>query len=262
MARKPEQQTPPNPPVESQNAYEPAKGWRPLGEFVLIEALDRHGQPVADEYELNIRTGRFTKKTDQRKPNASDINYFDLFGLMTTSRAEDHIACGEAPRDRYDELESFWAKAAQDIDNAIVNGEVRVWARNGGIAGAFRPVAVDTWKKAYSALIESSRGYGAINVSDWIASCVYEDKLLGVVQLDLCSLYAEPVRAREKFISDETIIATIKEAEREKGKRLNTRELEKLRKEMPEVVPREKILSIEENMHTFRTRGRPPKQEK
>jgi hypothetical protein len=250
-------------PRSDQSRYEPEPGWRPLLEHLLAEAIQRYGKPLDGVYEVDNTDGWFYKAGLQKKLAISNSEAFNLIGLMCTSGDEDEIVCGRFPTEKYDEIAKFWQKAAQDFYDAVITGDIRVWARTGGIAGPFRPIAVDTWKKASSNIIDVCGSYGPLNHAGWLASCIYWDKLLGVSTPELCSFFSVRIQERRERTTKPEIIAIIKEAEKEAGKvRLDVRALKKICAEKCSHVSQETFLEVEAELRGPRERGRPSKQKK
>jgi hypothetical protein len=200
--------------------------------------------------------GWFYKAGLQKKAAISDGDAFNLVGLMCVIGDEDKIICGRAPTDKYEEAAAFWRKAAQSFSDAVIAGDIRVWARNGGIAGPFRPVATDTWEKAIAAILDADSPYGPHDIPGWLASCIYWDKLLGVPETELCSFFSERLRESRKTISDEALRTLIEEETKSAGGRLDVRTLKKICAEKCSGVSQERFLEIEKNINGPRERGR------
>lgn len=104
---------------------------------LLAEATQRYGQPLSGIYEVDKPDGWFYRSGPQKKSAISDSESFNLVGLMYAASDENETLCGRFPTDKYDEIAAFWHKAARDLSDAVIAEDIRVWARNGGIAGPF-----------------------------------------------------------------------------------------------------------------------------
>jgi hypothetical protein len=249
-------------PDSPDTPYEPQGDWRPLLEQILVEAKQRYGLPLEGAYEISITDGWFFQKGKQKKSAISEGEAFNLIGLMCELGDDEGILCGRIPHDKYDEIREFWQKASQDYNRSVVAGDIRVWARNGSIAGPFRPIATDTWEKAIAAVLGIDNSYGPINLSGWLATCIQKDELIGVPSPKLCSLFSKRIRERREVTSEQEMIDIIREAETAKGERLDVRSLKKICAEKCLNVSQEKFLSLEKNLNGKRELGRKAKSSK
>jgi hypothetical protein len=258
MARttKQKQLEPPRRLGDNPSAYTPGKGWRTLLEHLLAEATQRYGQPFANEYEFDTRNGWFYKSGKLKTSAIDDGDAFNLLGLMCAMGDEEKIICGHSPTGKFDELVTFWRKAANDFSDAVIAEDIRIWARNGDIGKPFRPVAADTWQKAIAAILDADGSYGPCDTPGWLASCIYWDKLFGVPETKLCSFFSERLKKSRRTISAEDMRTLIEAETRLAGKRLDVRTLQKIRAEKCSDVSQEKFLKIEEELYGPRERGR------